>query len=146
MRLNDVEFFEIYSKVPRLCVDLCIFHAGCILMMKRDIEPNLGKWHLPGGTVYKGETLEEAAKRIALGECGFSVVPIGCLGAMQFLEELRSGVKIHTVSVIYLCEVVLKEAPNFLGEFLEMDVIPEHAAFLSSRYGPRRVWSVNKKG
>ena len=63
--LSHEDFLSIYSRVPRLCVDLIITSEEGVLLSLRAIEPYLGQWHFPGGTVYKGETIEEAAKRVA---------------------------------------------------------------------------------
>jgi len=59
------EFKTIYSKVPRLCVDLVIRNKQGTLLTKRDIPPDLGWWHFPGGTVLIGETLENTVQRVA---------------------------------------------------------------------------------
>ncbi len=55
--LSDEEFYSIYSKVPRLALDVVIRSDEGILLSLRAIEPHKGLWHLPGGTVYRGETI-----------------------------------------------------------------------------------------
>ena len=101
MRLSNEEFANIYSKVPRFNVDLVLRDTNeGIVLIKRSIEPNIGCFHLPGGTLYKGETFEEAAIRIAKNETGFDVEVIDILGAMEFPAEKRGDLIIHTVSVV----------------------------------------------
>lgn len=97
--LSNEEFISIFSKVPRLCVDLIIMSDDGVLLSQRSIEPYLGEWHLPGGTVYKGETIEEAAHRIAEKETGLKIKIEQCLGYMEFLDELRGDAKMHSVSI-----------------------------------------------
>ena len=48
------EFVKIYSKVPRLCVDLLINNDDGFLLALRAIEPGKGQGHFPGATVLMG--------------------------------------------------------------------------------------------
>ena len=93
------EFFDIYSKVPRLCVDLVIKSKDGVLLAKRAIEPYKGFWHLPGGTVFKKEKIFDAVSRIAKDETGLAVMPNKFIGYMEFLDEVRSDVEFHSVSI-----------------------------------------------
>ena len=99
-RLSDEEFYSVYGKVPRLALDIVIKSDEGILLSLRAIEPSKGLWHLPGGTLYKGETVLEAARRIAKKETNLDVAVTNCLGYMEFLRELRSGVHMHSVSIV----------------------------------------------
>jgi ADP-ribose pyrophosphatase YjhB (NUDIX family) len=79
-RLSDKEFREIYSKVPRLCVDLLIRNdTGQVLLTLRRKNP-ANTWHLPGGTVFVDETLQQAAERIAKEELSMEVQVLGFKG------------------------------------------------------------------
>ena len=53
-----VVFFD-----PKLAVVVIVAHDGNILMVKRDIEPMMGRWSFPSGYVDRGEIVEEAAVR-----------------------------------------------------------------------------------
>lgn len=135
--LSDEDFFSIYSKVPRLNVDLVINSSEGILLALRTIEPHIGKWHLPGGTVYKEETIEEAALRIAKKETGLDCKFIKSLGYMEFPSEMRSGVAIHTISIVIELsvlggEVRHDENAKELKYFREIpeNVVAEHGEFL----------------
>ncbi|MFA5086002.1 MAG: NUDIX domain-containing protein [Candidatus Paceibacterota bacterium] len=97
--LSEKDFFDIYSKVPRLCVDLIIKSKEGILLTKRAIDPRKGFWHLPGGTVFKKEKISNAILRIAKDETGLIVMPKKFLGYIEFLNEIRSNVQFHSVSV-----------------------------------------------
>ncbi len=73
--LSQKEFDYIYSKVPRLTVEIIVKDkAGKIYLTQRAIEPCKDQWHLPGGTVRFGEPMLEAVKRIALRELAIKVV------------------------------------------------------------------------
>jgi ADP-ribose pyrophosphatase YjhB (NUDIX family) len=51
------------TRGPSLLVLIEVFAAGRMLLIKRGIEPYLGKWAPPGGFVEAGESLETAAIR-----------------------------------------------------------------------------------
>ncbi len=48
---------------PKLAVVVVVSRDGKILMVKRDIEPMMGRWSFPSGYVDRGEIVEEAAVR-----------------------------------------------------------------------------------
>lgn len=129
------EFKRIYSQVPRLCVDLVIRNEKGIVVSKRDINPGKGLWHLPGGTLLMGETIEEAAKRIALNETSLNIKVLKQIGVLEFPQE--ENMFRHAVSIVLLCEIVngtLKgsfqgEEIDFFSEFPE-PAIPEHKQFV----------------
>lgn len=132
------EFKYIYGKVPRLCVDLIIKTNKGIVLSKRDIIPNKGMWHLPGGTVLNFESLEKAIVRIAKGETGLKVRPIKLLGTIEFLDKNAHG---HAVSVAYEVLPVsgkltgsdqAKEIKYFTQ--IPKNTITEHAGFLKEQY------------
>ncbi len=104
-KLAQNEFVEIYSKVPRLCVDLVIKNEKGILLTLRNSEPFDNMWHLPGGTLYKDETIAEAAKRIAKSETGLDISVVKCLGYFEYLKEKRE-VEMHSVSIAMESEIL----------------------------------------
>lgn len=79
-------YLEIISNVPIACVDIAIVYHGKILLVKRDDKPAKNQWWLPGGRIYKGEMMKDAAKRKALEEVGI---------------ECRVGPIIHTAETIF---------------------------------------------
>jgi len=89
---------KIYSRVPRLCVDLVIKSEGGIVLVKRDIPPKQGYWHLPGGTVRFGESLREAVSRVALDETGLRVRIENELQVIEYSKESAFG---WTISVAF---------------------------------------------
>ena len=97
--LSQAEFNDIYSKVPRLTVEILIINKlDKVYLTQRSIEPCIGQWHLPGGTVRFGESLLEAAKRIASRELGISVLRASNVGYIEYpshcLQNLDSPVGI----------------------------------------------------
>lgn len=97
--LSQQEFDSIYSRVPRLTVEIIVKnHRGEIFLTKRAIEPCKGMWHLPGGTVRFGELMSEAVKRIAARELSVEVEELVNKGYIEypshFLHDMDSPVGI----------------------------------------------------
>lgn len=84
---TTAEFEYIYSKVPRLCVEVIVKTREGIVLSKRSIPPWIGKWHIPGGTVLFKETLEDAARRVAKVELGVEVEVQKFLGFLYYPSE-----------------------------------------------------------
>jgi 8-oxo-dGTP diphosphatase len=59
---------------PALTVDIAVFALDQddlqVMLVQRDVEPQVGQWSLPGGFVQEDETLEEAARRELEDETG----------------------------------------------------------------------------
>lgn len=133
-RLPLNEFLSIYSKVVRLCVDLVIKNDKGVVFIKREIPPDLGKWHFPGGTVLRGEKIEETIKRVAKEETGLIIKIEKLLGLTEFI---RQDENIHAVSIVYLCTPISgKLRGSFQGHDLRYfqqiptNTIQEHEEFL----------------
>ncbi len=85
------EFKAIYSKVPRLTVEVIIKSEKGVLLTKREIEPYKGAWHLPGGTVYIGEKLADAVARVAKKELGIQVIKSDFIGYIEYSNYHKIG-------------------------------------------------------
>lgn len=83
---------EVYGAyIPRLCVDVIVRHRTFgLALVKRSIPP-VGWWHLPGGLVYRSETLAQAAARIAEHDLGQKVefLPVGFLETGEMEHQVR---------------------------------------------------------
>ena len=58
---------------PKVAVAVVATDEGKILMVKRAIDPMMGRWSLPAGYVDRGEVVEEAAVREVREETGVEV-------------------------------------------------------------------------
>ena len=86
------EFRAIYSRVPRLCVEVVIVDPERgVLLALRDIPPNEGAWHIPGGTVLFGEPVVETVKRVAVDELGLEVSVGELLGYIEYPSHYENG-------------------------------------------------------
>ena len=102
--LSQKDFDYIYKKFIRLCVDLIIKKDDGILLTKRMIPPAEGKWHFPGGTVYIGETIERAVKRVAKAELNVDVEIIKDIGFMEFVT--KEEVYGKPASIVFLVKII----------------------------------------
>lgn len=83
-RIPFPEFKKIYSRVPRLCVEVVLIENNKVLLIKRTIKPAAGLWHTPGGTVLKGESLSDTVRRVAKEETGSQVRVIDAVGLIEY--------------------------------------------------------------
>jgi ADP-ribose pyrophosphatase YjhB (NUDIX family) len=90
--LPKPQFDAIYRQVPRLCVEIVVVtpERGVLLLL-RDIPPNVGAWHLPGGTVLFGEPVVDAVKRVARDEIGADVEVRELLGYIEYPSHHTAG-------------------------------------------------------
>ncbi len=102
-RLSNEDYKYVYSRVPRLCVDLLIVVDGGLVLIKREIPPEIGLWHLPGGRVFYKESIDESIARIAKAETNLEVRRKKLMGYMEFPND---GEYVHSVSIIFLVELV----------------------------------------
>ena len=90
--LSPAEFASIYSRVPRLTVEVVLRNdSGAVFLVKRAIPPCAGQWHLPGGTVRFGEPLLDAVRRIARREVGVDVVQAHDNGCIEYPSHYLNG-------------------------------------------------------
>lgn len=69
---------------PKVAAGCLVVRDARVLLVRRGIEPGLGKWVFPGGHVDRGETLEEAALRETREECGAIAVIEDLLGVFSY--------------------------------------------------------------
>jgi ADP-ribose pyrophosphatase YjhB (NUDIX family) len=105
------EFQVIYSKVPRLCVEVVLRSDKGVLLSLRNIEPCKGLWHLPGGTVFFGESLDGAVKRVAKRELDVTVIDTELLGYIEYPSHYKDGLD-SPVGIAFLTEYKGEIKPN----------------------------------
>jgi len=72
--LNTKTFSNIIQNTPLISIDLIVTnHANQVLLGKRVNEPAKTFWFVPGGRIYKDESLEQAYKRVVDNELGLKI-------------------------------------------------------------------------
>ena len=98
------EFKSIYSRFPRLCVDLVIKKEKGTLLTLRQDNGWIGQWHLPGGTIYLKETVQETINRVAKEELGLELEVVRLLGYLEYPSEEKERGYGHSISLAFLCK------------------------------------------
>jgi 8-oxo-dGTP diphosphatase len=91
---------KIFTYIPRFCVDIVIKDKKRgVLLVKRNIEPYKGYWHLPGGLIRYGERIENAAKRKAFEETGL-IIKIKKF--IKIYDDPKIDPRGHVIIIVYL--------------------------------------------
>lgn len=134
-KIPPTHFFDIYRKVPRLCVEIVIIKDGGVLLTLRNILPAKGLWHFPGGTVFYDESVLDAVHRIAKDELGITVKIVKFLDYVDW-HNSKNAVG-HSVSLLFLAKITkgvikvdfqAKEAKFF--KKLPKNIIEENKIFI----------------
>ena len=132
------EFKAIYSKVPRLGVELVIRNSRGILLTLRKTKSWQGLWHLPGSTLYYNEAISDCIHRVAIDELGIKVKIKKFLGYNEYLDDERKNQEFGTtVGLLFSCAIDSgkirgsdqAEKFNFFKK-LPANIIPGHRTFL----------------
>ncbi len=116
------EFERIFSKVPRLTVEVLIANDDQgVLLALRDVDPCRGTWNLAGGTVRFGEPLVDAVRRVARDELGVSVSVGQLLGYIEYPSHYENGLD-SPVGLVFRAEAEAGSRPR--GEWFR--VLPEN--------------------
>lgn len=103
------EFKEIYSRVPRLAVELVIQTPEGVALTLRSRFGWENKWHMPGMTLLYKERVVDAIQRVAQEEAGVSVRVERLLGSIEYTSEEQERGFGWTVSLAFLCTVISGE-------------------------------------
>ncbi|MBT4123945.1 MAG: GDP-mannose mannosyl hydrolase [Candidatus Pacebacteria bacterium] len=74
MLLDKDTFSTVIQNTPLISIDLIVENKkGQILLGKRVNEPALGYWFVPGGRIFKDESLDDAFSRTVRDELGLAL-------------------------------------------------------------------------
>ncbi len=126
--LTPEEFEELYSRVPRISVDLVVQTDEGIIFTLRALPTWNGMWHLPGSTVRYGETIAQAVERTAHDELGISVQVEKLLGYLEYPSEKKERGFGWTISLVFLCRVkggALKKSDDEASQIKAFGALPD---------------------
>ena len=79
-----------------------LFTDQSVLLVRRNQEPGLGQWSLPGGLVELGESQVEALKREIHEEASLKVEIAGLIGVFdKIIKDPESRIQYHYILVDY---------------------------------------------
>lgn len=122
-----------YSHLPRfhVGVDCIIFSVSDerlrVLLVRRDFEPEKGKWSLIGGFVQDNESVDCAAKRVLRELTGLDNVFIRQLGAFGEVDR-DPGARVVSVAyfaLLNLAEVDVNEVKAHNAYWIDVENLPE---------------------
>ncbi len=120
-RLVCSECSFVFYLDPKLVACTIVEMDGKVLLLKRAIQPQRGKWIIPGGYVDRREEVQAAALRETEEECGLKVRIKDLLGVYSYPGRL-------VVVVVYLAEYLSGEPiagdESQAVELFPPDVIP----------------------
>jgi colanic acid biosynthesis protein WcaH len=101
--IPEETFREFVARMPQVCVETLVERGdGAILLARRTNEPVQGEWFWPGSRLYKGEHLEDAARRIGREELGLDLDVGDRFGVYEHRWETSApGPSRHTVNIVF---------------------------------------------
>ncbi|MBW2610614.1 MAG: NUDIX hydrolase [Deltaproteobacteria bacterium] len=91
-RLICTECDFIFYQDPKLVACTIVEIDNKIVLLKRGVEPERGKWVMPGGYVDRGEKVEAAAVRETSEECGIQVRVKNLMGIYSYTGQIEAVV------------------------------------------------------
>lgn len=106
---------------PQIGVASLVLHDNRLLLGPRRKLPEIGSWQLPGGFMIKGESVFQAAVRLAEKKAGVAIYPLqqGPFTNNVFPDES------HTVSVYVLAELLPGQKPVSEWQWFNMNKLPQ---------------------
>ena len=108
MKIDKKHVLEIIEATPLVSIDLVIRNpSNKVLLGKRNNRPAMGYWFVPGGRIFKNETINQALKRISEVELSqdLSIKAPSLLGAYDHIYEDNflnvKGINTHYVVLAF---------------------------------------------
>ena len=88
------------ARRPIPAVAAVMIREGKLLLIRRGVEPSMGKWSIPGGSIEWGEPMMEAVKREVREETGLEVEVGRIAGVFDLIiRDEESGPAFHYVII-----------------------------------------------
>ena len=115
---------------PKVVACSVVEMDGRIVLLKRAIDPQKGKWVLPGGYVDRGEEVKAAARRETKEECGLTIRLKELLGLYSYPGRI-------SVVAVYVAEssggeLIVGDETAEVGLYLPESIPWDELAFQST--------------
>ena len=128
----------VYFTDPKVGVGVAVVESGRLLLVRRAIKPERGKWSLPAGYLDHGEDPREAAARETMEETGL-VVAVDELLDVIFNPPGHGGASIFILYRAQQTGGTLQAGDDAdAADFFPFDALPE-LAFASTRAAVARI-------
>jgi colanic acid biosynthesis protein WcaH len=133
--LNSENFKEVVRNTNLFAFDLIVKNPqGEVLIAKRRNSPAKGYWFVPGGRVYKNESLDSAFDRILTGETGLSKANFLSVKGKDlynhiYKENFCEDASFNTHYIVYVVECILGDDTNIM-----LDSQHSEYKFVDTRY------------
>ncbi|HDQ04550.1 MAG TPA: NUDIX domain-containing protein [Deltaproteobacteria bacterium] len=108
-----------YPAKPIIGVGAIVQKDEKILLVKRGVEPSLGLWAIPGGTLKLGESMRQCAERETREETGITIKAGEGVYTFDFIEYDEQGkIKYHFVVIDFWAKYISGE-PRGADDALE---------------------------
>jgi ADP-ribose pyrophosphatase YjhB (NUDIX family) len=121
----------IFYQDPKVVAGTIFTLDGGIVLLKRGVEPAMGKWVFPGGYVDRGESVQDAAVRETREESQMDV-RLGALLNVYSYPRSPNVIVVYTASVVG-GELAAGDESVEAGVFKQMDIPWDDLAFDSTR-------------
>lgn len=111
MRLSQKDFSSVIKNAPLFSIDLVLVNESKeVLFGKRINSPAKNFWFVPGGRVYKGESLADSFERITKDELGIvfslnSAEPLGLYEHFYNDSAVSDNISTHYINTPYMLKV-----------------------------------------
>jgi ADP-ribose pyrophosphatase YjhB (NUDIX family) len=116
-------FEAFFSVFPLVVTELAVMRRidgkSHILLWHRSDEHYTG-WHMPGGYMLRGESMEETARRVLLKETGLQLQTAQFARYFNWLPSY-APVPNHQVCLLFVCSAEGEPSP---GQFFPLDTVP----------------------
>ncbi len=125
----------VHFRDPKLGVAVLVERDGAVLLVRRALEPALGRWGLPAGFVEWDEDPQAAAVRECLEETGLDVEVESLLGVRHYSEDFRGPGVVIVYAARLVGGVLVPDDDASEARFFHSEELPpdEEIAFASNR-------------
>ena len=119
---------------PAPSVAAVLVQEGRVLLVRRCIEPGLGRWSLPGGFIEAGETPREAVVREVREETGITCQPVTLLDAQAVLGGFYGDILVLGYSAEFVAGELQAGEDADRARFFDPDRLPLIAFDIHKRF------------
>jgi ADP-ribose pyrophosphatase YjhB (NUDIX family) len=132
-RAPKAVFLALKGVVAQPAVELLVTRTGRDVLLTRRDDQDWSGWHLPGGFVGAGESLEAACRRIATVELGTAATLDRIVGHYTWTDHPYAS----ALSLLCLCRLEGKPSDGQFFETLPSDLLAQHRTLLEANWPPR---------